>query len=146
MLYIVGLGLGDERGVTVRELDAVRRCARVYMEAYTALLVLGPDPPSRLDNLVRAFSIRAADRLFAQKPALTQAVAHSLPRRVLPAGEAVREGDHGRRQGDGGGGATRPGSARGRRRRHCLPRRRAPVRVKDCLIFFSFLMNDEVAV
>jgi len=98
MLYIVRLGLGDERGVTVRELDAVRRCARVYMEAYTALLVLGPDPPSRLDSLVRAFSIRAADRLFAQKPALPQAVAHALPRGVLPAGEAVWEGDHGRRQ------------------------------------------------
>jgi diphthine synthase len=53
MLYIVGLGLGDERGVTVRGLDAVRRCARVYMEAYTALLTLGLDPPSRLDSLVR---------------------------------------------------------------------------------------------
>ncbi|KXG39349.1 hypothetical protein SORBI_3001G368700 [Sorghum bicolor] len=65
----VGLGLGDERGVTVRGLDAVRRCARVYMEAYTALLVLGPDPPSRLDSLVRAFSIRTAHRLFAQNPA-----------------------------------------------------------------------------
>ncbi|TVU47019.1 hypothetical protein EJB05_06595, partial [Eragrostis curvula] len=49
MLYVVCLGLGDERGVTVRGLDAVRRCARVYMEFYASLLALGADdPPSRL--------------------------------------------------------------------------------------------------
>jgi diphthine synthase len=52
MLYIVGLGLGDERDITVRGLDAVRRCAKVYMEAYTSLLSLGLDPAS-LANLVR---------------------------------------------------------------------------------------------
>ncbi|PUZ41058.1 hypothetical protein GQ55_9G472900 [Panicum hallii var. hallii] len=53
MLYIVGLGLGGDRGVTVRGLDAVRRCARVYMEARTALLTLGidGDPSSRLARL-----------------------------------------------------------------------------------------------
>ncbi|RLN39016.1 hypothetical protein C2845_PM01G15430 [Panicum miliaceum] len=53
MLYIVGLGLGGERGITVRGLDAVRRCARVYMEARTALLTLGVggDPSSRLTKL-----------------------------------------------------------------------------------------------
>lgn len=53
MLYIVGLGLGDERDITVRGLDAVRRCAKVYMEAYTSLLSLGLDP-SALSNLVRS--------------------------------------------------------------------------------------------
>ena len=43
MLYIVGLGLGGEHGITVRGLDAVRRCARIYMEARTALLTFGVD-------------------------------------------------------------------------------------------------------
>jgi diphthine methyl ester synthase len=52
MLYIVGLGLGDERDITVRGLDAVRSCAKVYMEAYTSLLSLGLDPSS-LTKLVR---------------------------------------------------------------------------------------------
>ncbi|KAG2540687.1 hypothetical protein PVAP13_9NG303256 [Panicum virgatum] len=53
MLYIVGMGLGGERGVTVRGLDAVRRCARIYMEARTALLTLGVDgdTSSRLTKL-----------------------------------------------------------------------------------------------
>ncbi|CAL4939443.1 unnamed protein product [Urochloa decumbens] len=57
MLYVVGLGLGDERGVTVRGLDAVRRCARVYMEAHTALLALAVDdhPSSRLAKLEKLY-------------------------------------------------------------------------------------------
>nr|TKW38899.1 hypothetical protein SEVIR_1G144800v2 [Setaria viridis] len=37
MLYIVGLSLGDERDITVRGLDAVRSCSKIYMEAYTSL-------------------------------------------------------------------------------------------------------------
>ncbi|WVZ56957.1 hypothetical protein U9M48_007415 [Paspalum notatum var. saurae] len=52
MLYIVGLGLGDERDITVRGLDAVRSCSKIYMEAYTSLLSLGLDPAA-LANLVR---------------------------------------------------------------------------------------------
>lgn len=41
MLYIIGLGLGDERDITVRGLDAVRSCHKVYVEAYTSLLSFG---------------------------------------------------------------------------------------------------------
>ena len=64
MLYIVGLGLGDERDITVRGLDAVRGCSKVYMEAYTSLLSLGLDPAA-LANLVRALSLP----LFCRPPA-----------------------------------------------------------------------------
>ncbi|XP_066320589.1 probable diphthine methyl ester synthase [Miscanthus floridulus] len=76
MLYIVGLGLGDERGVTVRGLDAVRRCARVYMEAYAALLVLGPDPPSRLDSLEKLYGkeITVADKEMVEEERGDQAL------------------------------------------------------------------------
>jgi diphthine methyl ester synthase len=38
VLYVVGLGLCDERDVTLRGLAAVRRCKRVYLEAYTSVL------------------------------------------------------------------------------------------------------------
>lgn len=38
VLYFIGLGLGDERDITVKGLEAVRGCARVYLEAYTAIL------------------------------------------------------------------------------------------------------------
>jgi precorrin-3B methylase len=64
MLYIVGLGLGDERDITVRGLDAVRSCSKIYMEAYTSLLSLGLDPAAlanlvRLPSLVRPSPVRA---------------------------------------------------------------------------------------
>lgn len=38
VLYIIGLGLGDERDITVKGLEAVRSCERVYLEEYTAIL------------------------------------------------------------------------------------------------------------
>lgn len=41
MLYIVGLGLGDERDITLRGLEAVKKCDKVYIEAYTSLLSFG---------------------------------------------------------------------------------------------------------
>ncbi|KAK3147225.1 hypothetical protein QOZ80_3BG0279690 [Eleusine coracana subsp. coracana] len=70
MLYIVGLGLGDERDITVRGLDAVRSCAKVYMEAYTSLLSLGLDPSS-LANLEKLYGkeITVADREMVEERA-----------------------------------------------------------------------------
>lgn len=41
MLYLVGMGLGDEKDITLRGLEIVRKCERVYMEAYTSLLSFG---------------------------------------------------------------------------------------------------------
>ncbi|CAM6113433.1 unnamed protein product [Calypogeia fissa] len=41
MLYIVGLGLHDERDISLRGLEAVRKCEKIYLEAYTSLLTLG---------------------------------------------------------------------------------------------------------
>lgn len=41
---MVGLGLGDEKDITVRGLEAVRKCDKVYLEAYTSLLALGLGP------------------------------------------------------------------------------------------------------
>lgn len=38
VLYIVGLGLGDERDITVRGLECVKSCERVYLEYYTSIL------------------------------------------------------------------------------------------------------------
>ncbi|KAK5114444.1 diphthine synthase [Meristemomyces frigidus] len=39
MLYIIGLGLADERDVSVRGLEIIRKASRVYLEAYTAVLL-----------------------------------------------------------------------------------------------------------
>ncbi|KAK4055098.1 rim15, signal transduction response regulator [Microbotryomycetes sp. JL201] len=43
MLYLVGLGLSDEKDVTVRGLEAIKRSERVYLEAYTSILGVGKD-------------------------------------------------------------------------------------------------------
>ncbi|KAJ2790265.1 diphthine synthase [Coemansia helicoidea] len=40
MLYIIGLGLADERDITVKGLEAVRASERVYLEAYTSILMV----------------------------------------------------------------------------------------------------------
>jgi diphthine synthase len=41
MLYLIGLGLGDEKDITLKGLEAIQRCACVFLEHYTA--VLGAD-------------------------------------------------------------------------------------------------------
>lgn len=43
MLYLVGLGLSDETDITVRGLEVVRKCKRVYLEAYTSILLVDKD-------------------------------------------------------------------------------------------------------
>ena len=40
MLYLIGLGLSDETDITVKGLEIVRRAARVYLEAYTSILLV----------------------------------------------------------------------------------------------------------
>ncbi|GAA5854411.1 hypothetical protein JCM5353_006711 [Sporobolomyces roseus] len=43
MLYLVGLGLSDEKDVTVRGLEAIKGSERVYLEAYTSILGVGKE-------------------------------------------------------------------------------------------------------
>eukprot|EP00887_Chlorella_sp_A99_P008138 scaffold12.g8138.t1 len=47
VLWIIGLGLADERDITVKGLDAVRGSERVYLEAYTSLLLV---PKEKLEE------------------------------------------------------------------------------------------------
>jgi diphthine methyl ester synthase len=41
MLFVVGLGLGDAKDITVKGLEAVRRADRIILEAYTSILTIG---------------------------------------------------------------------------------------------------------
>lgn len=43
MLYLVGLGLADEKDITVKGLEIVKKAERVYLEAYTAILLVDKD-------------------------------------------------------------------------------------------------------
>ena len=38
MLYLIGLGLHDAGDITVNGLAIVKKCERVYLEAYTSIL------------------------------------------------------------------------------------------------------------
>lgn len=43
MLYLVGLGLGDPKDITVRGLEIVKTADEVYLEAYTSILTVGKE-------------------------------------------------------------------------------------------------------
>ncbi|KAH9518444.1 diphthine synthase [Bulinus truncatus] len=43
MFYLVGLGLGDAKDITVKGLEIVRSAKRVYLEAYTSILSVGKE-------------------------------------------------------------------------------------------------------
>lgn len=41
MFYVIGLGLGDPKDITVKGLEIVKRCERVYLESYTSIMTCG---------------------------------------------------------------------------------------------------------
>uniref|UniRef100_A0A8C9EBB4 diphthine methyl ester synthase n=1 Tax=Phocoena sinus TaxID=42100 RepID=A0A8C9EBB4_PHOSS len=43
MLYMIGLGLGDAKDITVKGLEVLRRYSRVYLEPYTSVLTVGKE-------------------------------------------------------------------------------------------------------
>jgi len=43
MLYLIGLGLGDAKDITVRGLEVVKSAKQVYLEAYTSVLTIGKE-------------------------------------------------------------------------------------------------------
>ena len=38
VFYIIGLGLGDEKDISVKGLETIRNCDAVYLEHYTSIL------------------------------------------------------------------------------------------------------------
>lgn len=54
MLYLVGLGLHDEKDVTVRGMEAIKGSERVYLEAYTSILGVGKERLVCKDSPVRS--------------------------------------------------------------------------------------------
>lgn len=43
MLYLIGLGLGDPKDITVKGLEIVRKADKVFLEAYTSILTVGKE-------------------------------------------------------------------------------------------------------
>ena len=59
MLYLIGLGLADETDVTVKGLELIKKVERVYLEAYTSILLV--DTAKLVGDLSNPHSINAAD-------------------------------------------------------------------------------------
>ena len=57
MLYMIGLGLADETDVTVKGLELIKKAERVYLEAYTSILLVD------IAKLVRLLFIQIMHRL-----------------------------------------------------------------------------------
>jgi diphthine methyl ester synthase len=62
VLYMIGLGLSDEKDITVKGLEAVRKSSRVYLEKYTAVLMCDKE---RLEQFFEREVIEA-DREFVE--------------------------------------------------------------------------------
>eukprot|EP00978_Attheya_sp_CCMP212_P023916 scaffold74226_cov51-Attheya_sp.AAC.8 len=62
VLYIIGLGLGDEKDITLRGLEAIQSSDQVFLEAYTSVLRVDK---SRLEALYKK-DITIADRNFVE--------------------------------------------------------------------------------
>lgn len=43
MLYFIGLGLGNEKDITLRGLEAVKSCEKIFLENYTSVLGVGTE-------------------------------------------------------------------------------------------------------
>mgnify|MGYP000000134749 FL=1 len=50
VLYLIGLGLADEQDITLKGLEAVRSCSKVYLESYTSILHVD-DAVARMEAL-----------------------------------------------------------------------------------------------
>jgi diphthamide biosynthesis methyltransferase len=70
MLYFIGLGLADEKDITVKGLEVVKNASRVYLEAYTAILLVEKDklvsyiPQAPSQASIREISNRAMYEMF----------------------------------------------------------------------------------
>jgi len=62
-LYLIGLGLCDEKDFTLRGIEAAKKCKAVYLETYTSLLKCDK---SALEEVIGK-PIYAADRNFVEK-------------------------------------------------------------------------------
>ena len=62
VLYMIGLGLSDEKDITVKGLEAVKRSKQVYLEHYTAILMIEKE---KLEAFYQR-EVTLADREFVE--------------------------------------------------------------------------------
>ena len=62
VLYMIGLGLSDEKDITVKGLEAVKKAKSVYLEHYTAVLMISQE---KLEAFYER-KVTLADREFVE--------------------------------------------------------------------------------
>nr|CAG4647289.1 EOG090X0AVB [Megafenestra aurita] len=67
MLYLIGLGLGDPKDITVKGLEIVRKADKVFLEAYTSILTVGKEALEQFYGR----EVIVADREFVEQQAET---------------------------------------------------------------------------
>lgn len=43
MFYLIGLGLGDVKDITVKGLETIKLCKTVFLESYTSIMTGGQE-------------------------------------------------------------------------------------------------------
>ena len=59
MLFLIGLGLADETDVTVKGLEVIKTASRVYLEAYTSILLVDKEKLVRETLHLKVFRVSA---------------------------------------------------------------------------------------
>ena len=64
-LYLIGIGLNDEKDISLKGLEAIKKCKYIYLEYYTSIL------QTSLENLEKLYKkkITVADRDLVEKKA-----------------------------------------------------------------------------
>ncbi|EIM21328.1 diphthine synthase [Wallemia mellicola] len=68
MLYVIGLGLSDEKDITVNGLEAVRKSERIYLEAYTSILLV--DVPKLEEFYGKSVTVADRDMVETESDAI----------------------------------------------------------------------------
>ena len=63
MLYIIGLGLNDEKDISIKGLEIVKKAKEIYLEEYTSKMQANKEKLERLYGK----KIISADRDFVEK-------------------------------------------------------------------------------
>jgi diphthine methyl ester synthase len=62
MLYLIGVGLNDEKDITVKGLEAVKSCDKIYLESYTSKLACSKEDLEKFYGK----EVILADRAFVE--------------------------------------------------------------------------------
>lgn len=91
MLYIIGIGLNDEKDITVKGLEAVKKCSEIYLETYTSIMQV---PIEKLEEFYSKKIIKATRTLIENDSARILDKAKTNNVALLVIGDALSATTH----------------------------------------------------